>query len=97
MARCEVPDCTLSSDPYATYEAGHNMLTRHLMAHLVDELRNLTTAVRGTTLLSPPQPADSPKPPEAVSARTQEEIRPLTGSVARSTGVQIQTVKKEDV
>jgi hypothetical protein len=64
MSKCEVEDCTFQTEAMSTYEDSHKVMTRHLTAHLIQEVRNLgDRLVSGNSRLS-----EARHSPEGVNA-----------------------------
>jgi len=78
--KCEVEKCGFHTEHNNSYEQDNVIMTRHLRAHTVMEIRALTEAILNAPR-GPYGEAQGALPPEAVPDTSRVSRGPLKGSV----------------
>lgn len=86
MAECMIPECGIKTEPGSTYEDGHRVMSRHLMVHLIMELRALRLGTLSEAAQTPeiPKAQETPaKAPEAKPASPSPFPQPVSRSLGK--------------
>lgn len=81
MAECMVEECGLKTEPGATYEDAHKVMQRHLMTHLIEELRGIRASIPPYKIFSgaadaPKQDAPAPDGGDVTRHGTSDTVEP---------------------